>query len=149
MFYMNMRAFNEGEQAEAYKKRKVEERIKDYENNRPRSMHQMYSSDGKSKIYYAASDRGISDYDSDKGRVITKAEKNGLDEKRALKHVEKMKDNARKASEITRKEMKNRNNDERFDKYYQVAMDATAKHLRRHPESYKEDCGIFESVEII
>lgn len=69
-----------------------------------------------------------------------------------------MQDNALKASEITRREAERRNDiakasgkpyDYKFDQMYPNVMDATAKHLRRHPEKLKEDCGIFESIELI
>ena len=144
MFYMNMRAFNEGEQADAYKKRKREEELNDWKSNRQRHTDVDYSKDGKSKVYNAAT--RSSDYDKDKGRNLTKAEKNGLDEKKALEHEKKMRDIAQKSSEITRKESENRNNSRDFDDEYRTAMDATNRHLRRHP---KNECGIFESVKII
>ncbi len=144
MFYINMRAFNEGEQAEAYKKRKEEEKYNNYEKNQQRHMDVNYTNDGKSKAYNANT-RGL-DYDKDKKRDLTKAEKNGLDEKKALEHEKKMQDIAQKASEKTRREMQNRNNSKDFDRNYQIAIDATNRHLRRHPNN---ECGIFESVKFI
>ena len=162
MFYMNMGVLNEGEQAEAYKRRKEEEKDKAIENKygheRQKKMAVIGTADGRSKAYYANPSRGIKDYDADKHRIVSKAEKNGLDYEKASQHEKKMQDNALKASEITRREAERRNEiakasgklyDYKFDQMYPTVMDATAKHLRKHPEKLKEDCGIFESVEII
>ena len=59
----------------------------------------------------------------------------------ALKHDQKMRDIAHKASEITRKEANRRDQmakasgkvyDKDFDSDYQSVMDATNRHIRRH-----------------
>ena len=141
----------EGAQAEAYKKRKMDEEYDAWENSKERKMHQNYSDTGNSKVYNAATDRGISSYDSTKGRSITKAEENGLDEKSALKHKKKMEDIAQKASEITRRESLRRDSiarksgkvyDKKFDNNYKIAMDATNRHIRRHGKAQNESIAV-------
>lgn len=132
---------NEGAQADAYKSRKREERLSKYEDDKHRRMNVEYSKDGQSKVYHAQTG-SLMDYDSKEGRIISKAEKNGLSKNKALKHEKKMRDIAHKASEITRKEADRRNviakssgkgnYDRDFDDNYQMVMDATNKHIRRH-----------------
>ena len=131
----------EGAQVEAYKQKKKEELYNSLDKQDSRRMHEMYSKDGKSKVYNAATTRGFASYDANEGRSITKAEENGLDKKSALKHKNRMEDIAQQASEITRREAKRRDliakqsghvYDKNFDDNYKIAMDATNKHLRRH-----------------
>ena len=130
MFYMNMRAFNEGEQAEAYKKRKAEEEARK-ENERKERDKRRYGS-GSVGDRMTRYNPNHYDYKGDK-------EKN-------IHGVDKMINSINgKIDDMDRKEIANeklhRNSDIYDDKY-----DAINRHLRRHP---KNECGIFESVEII
>ena len=140
----------EGAQADAYKAKKREERLSKYEDEKHRRMNVEYSKDGRSKVYHAQTG-SLMDYDSKEGRIVSKAEKNGLSKNEALKHEEKMRDIAHKASEITRRESNRRDQiakasgkvyDKDFDSEYQSVMDATNRHMRRHKsqnESIEDD----------
>ena len=150
-FYMNFGAVNEGEQAEAYKKQKRRERYEQrQETKRERDMVP-YSDDGHSKNWVANTGKGINNYDTEQKRFVSKAEKNGLSKEDAEKHEKKMMQNSRKGSEIAHKEAERRNNaakkdgryyDDDFDDKFKTAVDAANRHVRRHPEAYKE-FGIF------
>ena len=155
MFYMNMCILNEGEQAEAYKKRKSEEDIesergKNYDRKNQLGIN-IY--DGRHYTYTPKPEK----YVDGKGWVY-RAEENGVDHEKARQYAKKREYNAIKATNIAARELERREKDndpKTFDGYrymyhnYDIAMDAVAKHLRKHPEKLKEDCGIFESIEII
>ena len=154
-FYMNMGILNEGEQAKAYKEKKREERIENRRNSKSRDMIP-YSDDGYLKNYYADTYGNYSDKEK---RFINKAERDGqgLSKEDAEKHNKKMIDNSRKGSEIAHREAKRRNDiakskgevyDHDYDKNFRHAVDAANRHVRRHPSSWHENCGIFEDCEI-
>lgn len=148
MFYMNYGTFNEGEQADAYKAKKREERhtarfqYKDREHGM-----QPYTDDGFKKNWVAG-DR--ENWDPETKRNAYKAEKGGLSEKDAKKHSDKMKEISRKGSEIAHKHSENiakkygqfSDEADAFDHNFKSAVDAANRHVRRHPEAYKEE-GIF------
>ena len=150
-FYMNFGAINEGQQADAYKAKKRRERYEQrQETKRERDMIP-YSDDGRSKNWVANTGKGINNYDVEQKRFISKAEKSGLSEEDAKKHERKMMQNSRKGSEIAHREADRRNAaakkdgrtyDDDFDANFKNAVDAANRHIRRHPEAYKEE-GIF------
>ena len=152
-FYMNFGAINEGEQADAYKKKKrMERREARFDDNERKSRMAPFTNGDHHKIYTGNS---YSHYDADKGRAITKAEKNGLSKEEAMKHEEKMRKNAIEGNKIAQKEYSRRSEiarangkgyyDDEFDDQYAVAHGAINKHLRRHPE-VKHECGIFSET---
>ena len=155
MFYMNMRAFNEGEQAEAYKKRKEEEKARKEK-----------ESDDRAERRYKAEKGDDGRYNSwvDAGRKMTPQNPNYGIMHPIKTYKGAMNDNKR-ADDIRNKTMQVKEKDKNgrpivytskkeYD-YYGTPKelmdygDAINKHFRRHPEKLKEDCGIFESVEII
>lgn len=152
-FYMNMgaRILNEGDQAEAYKDKKREERRTQFQQSKRERDMVPYSDNGRDKNWVANTGKDISNYNPDEKRFVSKAEKNGIDKESAKKHEEKMMQNSRKGSEIAHREAKRRDEaakkngksyDEEFDDNFKSAVDAANRHIRRHPNAYKE-CGIF------
>ena len=147
MFYMNMRAFNEGEQAEAYKKRKEDEKLDKQIETEERAARR--------------ADCGI--YRPNKncktGDKMTPQNPNyGI--KHPIKTIKGKKADKKLEEDILNKT----NNNPEYNCYrsaggnrsgrsvmidYMNGNDAIKRHFRRHPEKLKEDCGIFESVEFI
>ena len=154
MFYMNMRAFNEGEQAEAYKKRKEEEKARKEK-----------ESDDRAERRYKAEKIDDNSYRwVGAGHKMTPQNPNYgiMHPIKTVKGV--MNDNKRddairdKTSQVKERDKNGRptiyTNKKEYEhhgtaKEIMDADNAIRKHFRRHPEKLKEDCGIFESVEII
>ena len=128
MFYMNMRAFNEDEQADAYKKRKEEERLKREKEADDRAKRRYGSGSVGNKM--TAQNPNHAKYKGDKEKNksgITKifnSINGGIDD---IERKYDTNDILHRYSNI---------NDDKYD--------AVNRHLRRHNE-----CGIFESVELI
>lgn len=152
MFYMNMKAFNEGEQAEAYKKRKEEEKAKERK-----------ETDDRLKGRY----RAFKDKDGhtgylEPGRKMTKQNPNfGI--KHPIKSIKgAMEDN--KFEDAVKNKTMQFDKEENGRKYYKNkkeydihgttldvmnGSDAINRHFRRHPEKLKENCGIFDCLEML
>lgn len=115
-YYMNMSSFNEGEQAESYKKRKANEEESKYDEEYERLMRRN-SYNRKQRMY---------DKPGDAGKRLERDSK-----------VEDMVDRKGLGFNVA------------GNFQYQVdrtnAKDAANRHMRRHPEQYKE-CGIFSEV---
>ena len=155
MFYMNMGVLNEGEQAEAYKKRKAEEEAR----------KEKESDDRVIRRYKAEKDdKGGYDHWHSAGYKMTPHNPNyGL--MHPIKTCKGVMNDRKRERDITNKTMqvvernkigtpisyKNKDEYSHYGSPKQLmdADDAINKHFRRHPEKLKEDCGIFESVEII
>ena len=144
----------EGQQAEEYKKRKRDERMRAKFDDRPKRNMYAYSDDGYHKNYVAADQKN---YDPDIKRNPYKSEKEGgLSEKDAAKHSREMRAVSQKGSDIAHKHSKyiadkfGKHSDkaDEFDNNFTVAVDAANKHVRRHPEQYKEQ-GIFAECVLI
>ena len=99
MFYMNMRAFNEGEQADKYREKRMANTISKDNDESSRAERRHYKS------------LGDPDYENAKSQYDHQNRKDNITDK-------------------------------------MNAIDGIKRHNRRH-ENLKEDCGIFESVEII
>ena len=188
-FYMNMGILNEGEQAEAYKKRKEEEKLakekaeKDHHNKRypgfrgddsylRKPAGSQNPSNKDRNLFFVNNHPEIYKKDSERSQKVD----NILDkeESRRKKEYDKASDDYYNAkSENTDKkpllfgrsgwnekdkkikEEKARKREDMYNKrdsYYGTKslenMDAVNRHLRRHPSSWHENCGIFEDCEI-
>ena len=137
MFYMNMRAFNEGEQAERYKANKAYEKAKARKEELDRDSRR-YNSDISNwkkhdeKLDIAHQHYPLNGKDSDN----SKADKNASNFNSKAWHARygnPNPENTIKARPMT-------------DEEYKRATDSANRHDRRHT---KNECGIFESVEII
>ena len=157
-YYMNMSSFNEGEQAEAYKKKKADEKHeyinipderfdKRYDNKRVRDM------DSSEMLPNTKFDRHTYHTTDDDKRL--KDNKN-MSAQQKQNHSDKMYKNRTKAFDMVAKDANRRefenywnsysgNKDSNKHGYSSPAVDAAARHMRRHPKQYQE-CGIFSEV---
>lgn len=154
MFYMNMRAFNEGEQAEAYKKKKEEERRKSFDDQINRANHRANQNSDNNFIHHAekeAEKEGKTIFDIDIKRLEELKNHHKNDNHNNCAHTsQKVSKEADRRYENRDKDPNsyknlNRNNDISLSNY-RNANDAANRHDRRHP---KNECGIFESVKFI
>ena len=135
MFYTNMGVFNEGKQAEEYKRRKEEERERQEDAIEERdwrrySQHNLGDKMTPRNPNFASfakdvKEKNTDELDTNLGSHVLKGMSD--DRKRRGKVYETLKDGP----------------------HYRYSYDAVNKHLRRHPEKLKEDCGIFESIELV
>ena len=115
-YYMNMSSFNEGEQAEAHKKKKAEEK-EDIAVNHVSRIRKLDNNTYGDKQTAHNPNRDKSKIKDDSKRFI-----------KANKMVDKNVDS------------------EDYEWGYRAyAQDATNRHMRRHPKQYQE-CGIFSEV---
>lgn len=141
-FYMNMgtRVLNEGEQAEAYKKRKADEKAAQDQKEEERNSRR-YDPNNEYKI-------GSKSYISDEELLHPTKE---IKEKYKKDFYNDM-DRNTKAHTIVSKDNKQRyghhHNAIRFTPNYMQRKDAVNKHIRHHPDAYKE-CGIFAEAYFI
>lgn len=151
MFYMNMRAFNEGEQAEKYKANKAYEKAKERKEELDRQSKRYNSNTN----WHKHAERVA----KEKGRDLTTDEKMNIANQHYPLGELGEKDNYKadkSASDFNSKAFHARygnpdlNNHIKArpmtDEEYRRATDAANRHDRRHP---KNECGIFESVKFI
>ena len=138
-------SINEGQQAEEYKARKTKEIEENRARNTSRSETESLQ-DGIEKSFVIGNkarmvdDNGHFKFDkSDVRRRETSMN-------RVVDEVKRRNNRALRNFNYTN----NKNADNlNTDKYFGVAVDAVNRHMRRHPEQYKESCGIFTSIDFI
>ena len=135
MFYMNYGALNEGEQADAYKKKKADEKAAQDAEDKERN-NRRYDPEYEYRI---GSKAHINPSDLEHPVKMSDVEKFHKDVE------EDMRRNSQ-AHDIVAKDNKQRyghhSDASRYTPNYMQRKDAVNKHMRRHPEAYKEE-GIF------
>ena len=116
-YYMNMSSFNEGERAEAYKKKKISDEREEFNKNFNRALHRT----------------GSGDKFGDKNKTKTSDDEN---DKRMGEDFDRY---------MRSNDMVKKHNIYMYDTDGLNAIDATNRHIRRHPKQYQE-CGIFSEV---
>lgn len=134
-------SINEGQQAEEYKARKAKE-AKDSEKREKEHYYKRHAIPS-----YRSEDMRTPKFVGDKG--------NTLDREHYQKYVDKDMDRYERSVDLLSREFNRRKAEGDTIGMRRVSgrapqwKDAINRHMRRHPDQYKESCGIFSSIAFI
>ena len=132
-------SITEGQQAEEYKKRKIDEKMKQNDDAQIDRHGNPYTGDRDRNWYRTGGDL----FDIRKGSVEDNIRRDKVDEK-LNSHTDRL-----------RAISKSFGDDNAHHNFVNAALhrgnarDAINRHMRRHPNQYKESCGLFANVSFI
>ena len=133
-------SINEGQQAEEYKKRKIDEKISQDKDTQEKRHFNPFTGD-KDKDWHRISNGGY--LTIQKGSNQDNARRDSVD-KKLDNHVDRLHAKAKLFGDVNAM-----NNMANAALNRSVARDAINRHMRRHPEQYKESCGLFGNISFI
>lgn len=167
--FENMSFLNEGEQVEKYKARKAEEKEEAEKKEKERDERRKYWGGYKYGPDYRAANPDIDkhelqkrteeDYKRDHAtaelmtrygddRLLAKTGLSDKDIKKFNKIINSEESIPKKISKLDKFEKHHKNELDEYDHQRRYIYDGINRHIRRHPDQYKES-GIFESVQFI
>ena len=137
MIFTRVTFLNEGEQAEEYKKRKAEEAAHKEKEEKERNERRYGGLEKDKHTQFVGNKMNM--------RAFRKADLDKMSEEEYDKYYDTHAEDEHRANAAARMANKTGAHGDDFNK----AFDAANKHMRRHPEKYKHESSIFESVSFL